>query len=81
MHSGKTYAEGSEIELNDNDAKRLEDFVEAVPKQTTSNKSNSTTQNKTQSSKTSTKSKSTANSDGNKEDEDSESEGGTDGNK
>lgn len=50
MHNGRTYAEGSQIELSDNDAARLEDFLEVVPKQTNSSKSNtnkSSTQNKT----------------------------------
>lgn len=83
MHNGKTYAEGSQIELSDNEAARLEDFIEAVPKQTTtSNKSNANTSNKTQTStKSSTKNKNAVNADENKDDGNSNSEGGNDGNK
>lgn len=33
MHNGKVYKEGSTIELDDNQAKRLEDFVELLPNQ------------------------------------------------
>lgn len=82
MHSGKTYSEGSEIELTDKEAERLADFVEVVPKQqATSNKSNSNTQNKTQTSKSSTKAKSTTVSEPKKEDGSADSEGGTNGDK
>lgn len=35
LHNKKTYAEGDVIELEEIEAKRLEDFVELLPKQTT----------------------------------------------
>lgn len=54
LHNGRVYKEGSCIELTDNQAKRLEDFVELIPNQ----KPKSETQNKTQTTKNATKSKS-----------------------
>lgn len=54
LHNGRVYKEGSSIELTDNQAKRLEDFVELIPNQ----KPKSETQNKTQTTKNATKSKS-----------------------
>lgn len=50
MHNGKVYKEGSTIELDDNQAKRLEDFVELLPNQQSAAKSK--TQTDTQTSKT-----------------------------
>lgn len=83
MHNGKTYAEGSQIDLSDNEAARLEDFLEAVPKQTTSNKSTTNTANKTQTStKSSTQNKTAAKTaDGSKDDGSSNTDGGSNGNK
>lgn len=51
LHDKKVYAEGSEIELTETQAKRLEDFVELIP-ETTKPKTQTQTQNKTQTSKT-----------------------------
>lgn len=83
MHNGKTYAEGSQIDLSDNDAARLEDFLEAVPKQTTSNKSTTSTTNKTQTSTKSTTQNKTAakTDDGSKDDGSPNTDGGNNGNK
>lgn len=52
MHNKKVYAEGSEIELTEEQAKRLEDFVDLIP-QTVKPKTQTATQTKTQSNKTS----------------------------
>ena len=44
MHNGKLYKEGATIELEDNYAKRLEDFVELLPNQSAPAKSKAQTQ-------------------------------------
>ena len=53
LHNGRVYKEGSNIELTDNQAKRLEDFVELIPNQ----KPKTETQNKTQTAKPKTQTK------------------------
>ncbi len=53
LHNGRVYKEGSNIELTDYQAKRLEDFVEIIPNQ----KPKTETQNKTQTSKSTAKPK------------------------
>lgn len=53
LHNGRVYKEGSNIELTNNQAKRLEDFVELIPNQ----KPKTETQNKTQTSKSTAKPK------------------------
>ena len=47
MHNGKLYKEGATIELEDNYAKRLEDFVQLLPNQSTSSKTKTQSQNNT----------------------------------
>ena len=56
LHNGKVYAEGSTLELSENQAKRLEDFVDLVPEAATktpsqtkpqTNKTKSETKNQT----------------------------------
>lgn len=47
MHNGKLYKEGATIELEDNYAKRLEDFVQILPNQSTSSKTKTKSQNNT----------------------------------
>lgn len=47
MHNGKLYKEGAIIELEDNYAKRLEDFVQILPNQSTSLKTKTKSQNNT----------------------------------
>ncbi len=47
MHNGKLYKEGATIELEDNYAKRLEDFVQILPNQSTSSKTKTLSQNNT----------------------------------
>ena len=44
MHNGTVYKEGSTIELDDTQAKRLEDFVERLPNQSAPAKSKAQTQ-------------------------------------
>lgn len=44
MHNGTVYKEGSTIELDDTQAKRLEDFVELLPNQSAPAKSKAQTQ-------------------------------------
>ena len=44
MHNGTVYKEGSTIELDDTQAKRLEDFVELLPNQSAPAKSKVQTQ-------------------------------------
>ena len=44
MHNGTVYKESSTIELDENQAKRLEDFVELLPNQSASAKSKAQTQ-------------------------------------
>lgn len=64
MHNKKVYAEGSEIELTDNQAARLADFIDLIPNQENSKP-------KTQTTKTSTKTKTeTKSSDGSKSEPD-----------
>lgn len=71
MHNEKVYAEGSVVELTDNQAKRLEDFVELVPEVSTpkppsqNTKTTKSKANKTKTeSKTETVKKDSADSDG-----------------
>lgn len=52
LHNGKLYKEGSEIELTEAQAKRLEDFVTLIPNQTPAKPKNEN-QTKTQTAKTS----------------------------
>ena len=47
MHNGKLYKEGATIELEDNYAKRLEDFVQLLPNQSTPSKAKTQSQNNT----------------------------------
>lgn len=47
MHNGKLYKEGATIELEDNYAKRLEDFVQLLSNQSTSSKTKTQSQNNT----------------------------------
>ena len=47
MHNGKLYKEGATIELEDNYAKRLEDFVQLLPNQSTPSKTKTQSQNNT----------------------------------
>lgn len=71
LHNKKVYAEGSIVELTDNQAKRLEDFVELVPEvsipkppsQNTKTTKSKTNKTKTES-KTETVKKDFADSDG-----------------
>ena len=75
-HNGKIYIEGSIIDLNDKDAKRLENFVDLIPETSTktqANKTQSKTQTKIKTSTTKTESK-TTNTDG----KDSNNNGGND---
>lgn len=51
MHNKKVYAEGSTIELTEEQAKRLEDFVDLIP-ETVKPKTQPATQTKTQTNKT-----------------------------
>lgn len=44
MHNGTVYKESSTIELDENQAKRLEDFVELLPNQSAPSKSKAQTQ-------------------------------------
>ena len=53
LHNGKIYAEGSTLELSDNQAKRLEDFVDLVPE--TATKTPSQTKPQTNKTKSETK--------------------------
>ena len=47
MHNGKLYKEGATIELEDNYAKRLEDFVQLLSNQSTPSKTTTQSQNNT----------------------------------
>lgn len=47
MHNGKLYKEGATIELEDNYAKRLEDFVQLLSNQSTPSKTKTQFQNNT----------------------------------
>ena len=47
MHNGKLYKEGATIELEDNYVKRLEDFVQLLPNQSTPSKTKTKSQNNT----------------------------------
>jgi len=79
-HNGKIYIEGSIIDLNDKDAKRLENFVDLIPETSTktqANKTQSKTQTKIKTSTTKAESKNqtkTTNTDG----KDSNNNGGND---
>ena len=53
LHNGKVYAEGSTLELSENQAKRLEDFVDLVPE--TATKTPSQTKPQTNKTKSETK--------------------------
>lgn len=60
LHNGTVHKEGSSIELTENQAKRLEDFVELLPNQNTSKAKSETqakTETKTQTAKNSNKTK------------------------
>lgn len=48
LHNGKVYKEGSDIELTNDQAKRLEDFVELSPNQNTSASSKTKVATKTE---------------------------------
>lgn len=74
MHNKKVYAEGSEIELTEEQAKRLEDFVDLIP-QTVKPKIQTATQTKTQSNKTS-KSKTETKTETSEKEADGEKDGG-----
>ena len=78
LHNGKVYAEGSTLELSENQAKRLEDFVDLVPETATKTPSQTKPQtNKTKSeTKTQTKTE-TVKQDG----EGSDNNGGSDNDK
>ena len=47
LHNGKVYAEGSTLELSENQAKRLEDFVDLVPETATKTPSQTKTKAET----------------------------------
>jgi len=86
LHNGKTYSEGSTIELEDIEAKRLSDFVSLIPNQTkakTETKAESKTQSKTQTTaaktKTDSKSETKTETGADKKDGEDVTEGGTDG--
>jgi len=75
MHNGKVYAEGAEIELTDNQAKRLEDFVELINSQLVQKPAKTQTVKMTVKTKTDSKSETGAD----KKDGEDVTEGGTDG--
>ena len=84
LHNGKVYAEGSTLELTDNQAKRLEDFVDLVPETATKTPSQTKPQtNKTKSeTKTQTKTKAETKTETVKQDgEGSDENGGSDNDK
>ena len=56
MHNGTVYKESSTIELDDTQAKRLEDFVELLPNQSAAAKSKAQTQTSKTASKSNNKS-------------------------
>lgn len=65
MHNKKLYAEGSTVELTDEQAKRLEDFVELIPEtKTTKPETKSKTDSKQTNKTTETKNE-TVKADGN----------------
>lgn len=74
LHNGKVYAEGSTLELSENQAKRLEDFVDLVPE--TATKTPSQTKPQTNKTKSETKTE-TVKQDG----EGSDNNGGSDNDK
>ena len=84
LHNGKVYAEGSTLELSENQAKRLEDFVDLVPETATKTPSQTKPQtNKTTSEiKTQTKTKAETKTETVKQDgEGSDNNGGSDNDK
>ena len=84
LHNGKVYAEGSTLELSENQAKRLEDFVDLVPETATKTPSQTKPQtNKTKSeTKTQTKTKAETKTETVKQDgEGSDNNGGSDNDK
>ena len=84
LHNGKVYAEGSTLELSENHAKRLEDFVDLVPETVTKTPSQTKPQtNKTKSeTKTQTKTKAETKTGTVKQDgEGSDNNGGSDNDK
>lgn len=84
LHNGTVYAEGSIVELSDNQAKRLEDFVDLVPETATKTPSQTKPQtNKTKSeTKTQTKTKAETKTETVKQDgEGSDNNGGSDNDK
>ena len=84
LHNGKVYAEGSTLELSENQAKRLEDFVDLVPETATKTPSQTKTQtNNTKSeTKTQTKTKAETKTETVKQDgEGSDNNGGSDNDK
>lgn len=60
LHNGKVYAEGSTLELSENQAKRLEDFVDLVPETATKTPSQTKTQTTKPKSETKTQTKTKA---------------------
>ena len=84
LHNGKVYAEGSTLELSENQATRLEDFVDLVPETATKTPSQTKSQtNKTKSeTKTQTKTKAETKTETVKQDgEGSDNNGGSDNDK
>ena len=84
LHNGKVYAEGSTLELSENQAKRLEDFVDLVPETATKTPSQTKPQtNKTKSeTKTQAKTKAETKTETVKQDgEGSDNNGGSDNDK
>lgn len=66
MHNGKLYSEGSYIELTEEQAKRLEDFVTLVPeKKTTQNGNKNQNTNKNTANKNAGEKKDGENNDNN----------------
>ena len=80
LHNGKVYAEGSTLELSENQAKRLEDFVDLVPE--TATKTPSQTKPQTNKTKSETKTKTETKTETVKQDgEGSDENGGSDNDK
>ena len=89
MHNGTVYKEGSTIELDNTQAKRLEDFVELLPNQSAPAKSKVQTQtsktastgNKKSENKTQTKNETETETVVTKEESKEDEKGGSDDNK
>ena len=80
LHNGKVYAEGSTLELSENQAKRLEDFVDLVPE--TATKTPSQTKPQTNKTKSESKTKAETKTETVKQDgEGSDNNGGSDNDK